>query len=281
VTVAEHRQLGDLVARDVVGDRLWFYTNYHCNLTCSYCLTGSSPRARRRQLDPAAIMRIADDAAAAGFACFGISGGEPFLNPWLPDLAIALARKLPLVLLTNGTLFTPRLLDRVARFAPLPIEVQISLDSADPIENDTMRGPDNHAKVVAAIPRLVERGITVRMATTIDDTGTERLPRLCELHRGLGVDDDHHIVRPIIARGRATTTGHGIPVGQPQLPPELTLTADGAFWSPFGATSADGRTLDTEMLLCRTIEPLRAPVDALVSAVEGRPPGEDASIGIR
>ena len=144
-----------------------------------------------------------------------------------------------------------------------------------------MRGPENHARVVAAVPRLVALGITVRIATTIDPSGAEGLPRLCALHRSLGVDDDHHIVRPIITRGRATTNGYGIAAGQPQLRPELTLTAEGAFWSPFGATSADGKTLDTEMLLSRTIEPLRAPVDALVEAVEGRRPGDDAAIGIR
>ena len=59
------------------------------------------------------------------------------------------------------------------------------------------------------------------------------------------------------------------------------MTADGAFWSPFGATSADGRTLDTEMPLSRTLEPLGALVQAVVTEVEGRPSGEDASIGIR
>lgn len=275
-------ELGALIEQGSVGPRLWFYTNYHCNLACGYCLTGSSPRAPRRLLDPERIVRLADEAVELGFASFGISGGEPFLNAWLPDVAVALAKRRPLVVLSNGTLFTRRLLDRVAVFAEHPIEVQISLDSAQPVENDAMRGPRNFASVVAAIPRLVERGITVRVATTLARDAPNDLPRLCELHRELGVDDAHHIVRPIVTRGRAVENGLGIVAGQRELFPELTVTADGAFWSPFGATSRDGVTLDTELLLTRQIEPLARPLGALLDQLRDRPPGADpAAIGIR
>jgi MoaA/NifB/PqqE/SkfB family radical SAM enzyme len=274
-------ELAALIDHGTVAPRLWFYTNYHCNLACSYCLTGSSPRAPRRVLEPERILRLADEAVELGFRSFGISGGEPFLNRWLPELAVELARRRPLVLLTNGTLFTPALLRRVAPFAGEPIELQISLDSADPIENDTMRGPENFRKVVHAIPELVGAGIVTRVATTLAADDRAGLERLCELHRALGVDDDHHIVRPIVARGRAVEHGFGIPAHQPDLFPELTLTADGAFWSPFGATARPGAALDTELLLTRAIEPLARPLGALLDQVRGRPPGTDANLGIR
>jgi len=42
--------------------------------------------------------------------------------------------------------------------AGLPVQIQISLDRPDPEPNDEMRGPQNFAKVVAAIPELVARG---------------------------------------------------------------------------------------------------------------------------
>jgi MoaA/NifB/PqqE/SkfB family radical SAM enzyme len=274
-------ELSELIDAGTVAPRLWFYTNYHCNLACSYCLTGSSPRAPRRVLAPERIIEIADQAAGLGFRCFGISGGEPLLNTWLPEVALELGRRMPLVLLTNGTLFTKRMLRRVEPFAGHPIELQISLDSADPIENDTMRGPRNHERVVTAIPELVARGITVRVATTLEQDGGHDLDRLCALHRRLGVDDDHHIVRPIVHRGRAVENDLGIPAGQPQLMPELTITADGAFWSPFGATARSESALDTELLLTRQTQPLARPVDALVSELRGRPPGADVDLNIR
>ena len=61
---------------------------------------------------------------------------------------------------------------------------------------------------------------------------------------------------------------------------ELTLTADGAFYSPFAPTVVGGR-LDTDLLVSRTTAPLKTPAETLVRIVEGRPTGADASIGIR
>ena len=49
------------------------------------------------------------------------------------------------------------MLRRIRAFGDVPLEIQISLDSADPIVNDAMRGPENFRTVVDAIPRLVDR----------------------------------------------------------------------------------------------------------------------------
>lgn len=115
-----------------------------------------------------------------------------------------------------------------------------------------------------AIPRLVDAGIRVRIAATIE---TERLDadqpaRLCELHRRLDVSDEDHIVRPIIRRGRAVDHNLGRHFDHTEIPAELTVTVDGAFWSPFGPTVHAGR-VDTDLLVTRTIEPLSTPARAL------------------
>jgi len=47
-----------------------------------------------------------------------------------------------------------------------------------------MRAPQNFAKVVTAIPALVQRGIKVRIATTVESIEDAELDRLCALHRG-------------------------------------------------------------------------------------------------
>ena len=281
MAVREQTAFEELVEADVVGDRLWLYANYHCNLACEYCLTGSSPRSARRVLGAARMLRLADEAVELGFKRLGVTGGEPMLNTFMPDVALELARRLPLVLLTNGTLFTPRLLRRVTAFAEAEIALQISLDSADPIENDTMRGPENFAKVVAAVEKLVAAGVAVRIATTLDEQGPNDIARLRALVADLGVAPEDHLIRPIIARGRAVEHGLGVRAGQPELFPELTITSDGAYWSPFGSTSAPGKPLDTEMLLTRQIEPLHKPLGVLVSQLRATPPSADALIGIR
>ena len=75
-------------------------------------------------------------------------------------------------------------------------------------------------------------GIRVRVATTIDGPpDPDAMARLCELHRSLGVADEDHVVRPVVCRGRARVRDEGIEVTPADLPAELTITADGAFWS--------------------------------------------------
>jgi MoaA/NifB/PqqE/SkfB family radical SAM enzyme len=283
VSVAE--RIGPAIDAGRMSGRVWFYTNYHCNLACSYCLTSSAPKVDPRLLEPATALELAREAAALGFRELGITGGEPFLLAELPELLADLAAVLPVTVLSNGTLFTPKLVERLRPLADLPVAIQISLDRPDPVANDAMRGPENFARVLAALPRLVEAGITVRLATTVelDEIGPQKTPeqeRLCALHRSVGIGDDDHVIRPIVRRGRAATGGMGVTATRDDLEPELTITADGAFWSPFAATVTAGR-LDTDLLLTRTVVPLATPASTMLRLVEGRPPGHDTTLGIR
>ena len=264
------------VADGLVGGRLWMYANYHCNLACTYCLTESAPGVARRELPVERLVEIAAEARATGFTALGVTGGEPFLVPGLPEALGAMAAELPTLVLSNGTLFTGRLLARLERLAGADVAVQISLDSAEPAINDQMRGPRNFAAVVLAIPRLRALGMRVRVATTTEGMEPEALARLCELHRSLGVPDEDHVVRPIVRRGRAVDGGLGVEAGPADLPAELTVTADGAFWSPFGPTVHGGR-LDTDLLLTRTTRPLSIPAAAMlrVAGAAGQRPGTD------
>jgi len=256
------------------------YSNYHCNLACSYCLTESAPKVAKRELPAELLLSLAREAKELGFTSVGITGGEPFLLPHLPDTIERLAEILPVIVLTNGTLFTKERLQRVQRFAGKPVALQISLDSPDAVVNDTMRGPHNFRKVIEAIPALVERGVQVRIATTMEEMDEPDMVRLCALHRELGVPDEDHIVRPIVRRGRAVDSAMGVEAQAADLPPELTISADGAFWSPFGPTVHSG-ALDTDLLVSRTTSPLQRPAGILLRLVQGRPPGEDSKLGIK
>ena len=265
-----------------MGGRLWFYTNYHCNLECTYCLTASGPSVPRRLLEPDTVVDLVHQAKALGFTSIGITGGEPFMVASMPDLIEHIADILPVIVLSNATLFTGSRLERVARFAGRPIQVQVSLDAPDSAPNDTKRGEDNWATVAEAVPALVARGVRVRLATTTEEgaLSAEDHERLCALHRSWGVPDEDHVVRPIISRGRAHLDQGGVLAHQSNLPAELCLTVDGAFWSPFGPTIVNGR-LDTDLLITRTINPLSVPAQAMARLATGRPPGADAQLGIR
>jgi MoaA/NifB/PqqE/SkfB family radical SAM enzyme len=272
--------VAEAIQEGVLPGRLWFYANYHCNLVCTYCLTESGPRVERRELGEERMLSLAREAADLGFTALGVTGGEPFLLPYLPELLARLAGILPLVCLSNGTVFTERRLERLRPLAELPAAIQVSLDRPEPDANDAMRGPENFRKVVEAVPRLVERGVRVRIATTVDAIDDQERERLCALHRRLGVPDADHLIRPIVRRGRAVDHGLGVDAGPSDLPAELTITADGAFYSPFGPTVHGGQ-LDTDLLVTRTTTPLSVPAAALLRIAEGTPRGGDTALNIR
>ena len=263
-----------------IGERVWLYSNYHCNLRCRYCLTESAPGVARRSLEAGEMVEVADQARALGFRALGVTGGEPFLIREMPELLGELARRLPVLVLSNATLFSERLLARMRRLAGAPVTVQVSLDSAEPDVNDEMRAPRNFEKVVAAIPKLVDAGIPVRIATTGDHNTPAQMERLCSLHRSLGVPDADHVVRPIVRRGRALEGELGVVAEAKDLEPELTLTADGSFWSPFGPTVRAGR-LDTDLLVSRRRLPLEGPAGALLALADAAPEGRDTTLNIR
>ena len=101
----------------VIGCRLWLYSNYHCNLSCSYCLSDSSPTAPHRELPLERLVELAVEARELGFTELGITGGEPFLVPGLPEALLRITEQLPVLVLSNGTLFSDRLIDRLRPLA--------------------------------------------------------------------------------------------------------------------------------------------------------------------
>lgn len=276
-----HDVLETAIADGRMGDRLWLYATYHCNLACVYCLTESHPRiADRRRLSDEAMVRAAREARELGFTCVGITGGETFMLPLFPETLAEIASILPTVALTNGTLFTDQVLERLERLAGADAALQISLDSDVPDRNDALRGPENFAKVVEAVPKLVARGIRVRIATTVDGQDAAELDGVCVLHRSWGIPDDDHIVRSVVRRGRADVEGMGVVPGEHDILPELTLTADGAFLHPFAPTVRHGVT-DLDLLVSRQIAPLEVPAAAFLRIVADQAVGADVVRNIR
>jgi MoaA/NifB/PqqE/SkfB family radical SAM enzyme len=273
--------LADAVEEGRAGDRIWLYATYHCNLACTYCLTESHPRiAHRREFVQEALVDSAREAHSLGFGSVGITGGEVFMLPWLADALHEVGGLLPTVVLTNGSLFTDRLLDRLAPLADADVAFQLSLDSADPPSNDALRGAGNHADVVAAIPRLRSRRLRVRIATTVAEEDDEDIERLCELHRALGVPDEDHVVRTIVRRGRAAVEGLGVELCPNDVLPELTLTAEGAFLHPFAPTVRHGDT-DLDLRLRPEALPVARSLEAFLEAVSELPSGADVVRNVR
>jgi MoaA/NifB/PqqE/SkfB family radical SAM enzyme len=267
--------VAEAIDSGALGPRLWFYSNYHCNLACGYCLTESAPNVARRELPADTMRAITLEARDLGFRSIGITGGEPFLRKDIPVIAGELSEILPVLALTNATLFDGPRIDRLDPILGRDVTLQISLDSARADVNDPMRGPGNFDKVINAIPQLRARGIGVRIATTDYGQGQDEIDGVASLVAGIGVAPEDHVIRPTASRGRARERELGEPAGIDELPAEATVTVDGLFWSPFAPTVRGGK-LDTDLLVSRQTQPLAAGMNAFLGLVSGAPMAEAA-----
>jgi MoaA/NifB/PqqE/SkfB family radical SAM enzyme len=221
--------------------RLWVYTNYDCNLQCSYCLVSSSPATARRGLPLETFRRLVDEASDLGCREIFLTGGEPAILSHLPEMIAHATRSMRTTVLTNGMLWRGARLARLAAVNHPNLTLQISLDSGTPDLHDYHRGAGTWAKTVAGIRLLGEHGFRVRTGTTETLHTQRRLEELAAFLIGLGVPPEDQVVRPLARRGASR---HGAVLAQEDLVPELTVDVDGVYWHPVGP-SEDLRISDS------------------------------------
>jgi len=221
-------------AARVVGSRLWLYTNFDCNLRCSYCCVRSSPRAERRLLGLARVRRIASEAAQLGVQEIFLTGGEPFLLDDIGEIITLCAEAAPTTVLTNGMLFSGRRLETLRSLRRGRVAIQISLDSPTPERHDRNRGPRAWERALKGIETARAEGFRVRLAATVStDAEAEEFRAFLDAERVAHAD---RIVRRIALRGFAED---GLALARSDLVPEVTITADGVYWHPIGAEDSD------------------------------------------
>jgi MoaA/NifB/PqqE/SkfB family radical SAM enzyme len=209
--------------------KLWVYTNFDCNLRCSYCVAESHPRAPRRGINFETFKRIVDEAMALGVDRIYLTGGEPFILDDIFDMLAYSSDKLPTTILTNGMLFNDRRLKRLIEIKNEALIIQVSLDGSRPELHDPIRGQGSWQKTVDGIQRLISSGFKVRLSTTETHLNQDHLDEICEFRCALGIPDEDHIIRPLAKRG---FSDDGMSVGKHNLVPEMTITDQGVFWHP-------------------------------------------------
>jgi pyruvate-formate lyase-activating enzyme/TusA-related sulfurtransferase len=239
-----------------LGERLWLYLNFDCNLRCDYCCVRSSPTAPRRALGIDAVRRIAREAPPLGVRAFFVTGGEPFLLPDIDEQVLALAAAAPVTVLTNGMLFRGSRLAALERLPRDRVAVQISIDSPTAGLHDLHRGRGSWERAVEGIEVARAGGFRVRVAATVATASDEE-----EFHRFLdrfAIAPVDRIIRRVALRGFAS---EGVALGRSDLVPEITVTAGGVYWHPVGAA-------DDDLLVARELFPLARAFDAVRRDVE-------------
>lgn len=232
--------------------KLWLYTNYDCNLRCSYCVAKSSPNAPRRSLGITNVKRLIDEAVDLGFESVYFTGGEPFILNDIYEMLSYSSASLPTTVLTNAMILKASRLDRLVEIANDRLKVQVSLDGGVAEDHDYYRGRGSWDLAVEGIKRLQSRGFRVHLSTTETPANTERLDLVCKFHRSLGIPDTDHFVRPLAKRGYSK---EGLELDMTNLIPEVTVNINGVFWHPLST--------DADMLVSRVLFPLSVPVQRI------------------
>jgi MoaA/NifB/PqqE/SkfB family radical SAM enzyme len=209
--------------------KLWVYTNFDCNLRCTYCVAESHPRALRREISLKTFERIVDEAVALGLDRIYLTGGEPFVLNHIYEMLAYSSDKLPTTILTNAMLFNDHRLNRLIEIKNDALILQVSLDGSRSELHDPIRGQGSWHKTIDGIQRLIDSGFKVRLSTTETHLNQDHLEEICEFRRAMGISDDDHIIRPLAKRG---FSNDGMEVGKHNLVPEMTITDQGVFWHP-------------------------------------------------
>jgi MoaA/NifB/PqqE/SkfB family radical SAM enzyme len=235
--------------------RLWVYTNYDCNLSCSYCLVSSNPRAERRGLPLGDFERLIDEARDIGCEEVFLTGGEPALLPWITDMIRYALPRMRVTMLTNGMLWKGARLARLESLLQLPessgLTLQVSLDSGSAELHDLHRGAGTWARTVAGIRLLRERGFRVRTGTTETLHSERDRVELRSFLDALGIPPEDQIMRELVARGASK---EGAVLTGADLVPEMTVDANGVYWHP---------VMGEDLRLTETIFPLRGAAEQL------------------
>jgi MoaA/NifB/PqqE/SkfB family radical SAM enzyme len=237
--------------------KLWIYTNYDCNLKCSYCVAKSSPNAPRRSIGLNNAKQLVDESVALGFDHIFFTGGEPFLLPDIYEMLAHSAAKVTTSVLTNAMLIRGARLEKLRAIQHPNLIVQVSLDGGAAEHHDAYRGKGTWDKTVEGIKILQDAGFDVRLSTTETPANTEHMDQAHAFRRSLGIPDEHHFVRPLAKRGYSKD---GIELSMGNLIPEVTVNLDGVFWHPLST--------DADMQISKKIFPLKTSVDRIQSQLD-------------
>jgi MoaA/NifB/PqqE/SkfB family radical SAM enzyme len=237
--------------------KLWIYTNYDCNLRCSYCVAESHPRALRRAIPLGTVQRVVDEAVDLGFESLLFTGGEPFILDDIYEILAYASAQLPTTVLTNAMIFRGRRWEQLTEIKNENLVLQVSLDGSQPEYHDPYRGAGSWQKTVDGIHKLLEYGFRVRLSTTETPANTAFIEQICAFRRSFGISDEDHIIRPLAKRG---FSDDGMEVGKHNLVPEMTINAEGVYWHPLST--------DPDLLVSAEIFPLAAAVSQIEAELE-------------
>lgn len=162
-----------------------FELTYNCNLNCWHCYRVIDHK--RLELNLSEIKSILDQLKEAGALFLNLTGGEIFTRDDFFEIAeYARSKAFAVRLLTNGTLITPQIAERIKELYPL--EVDISLYGAKENTQDAVTGVGgSYQKVIRAVKELSKRQVKTYLKVTLMRENIDEYKEIIVLAKDLGV----------------------------------------------------------------------------------------------
>lgn len=160
----------------------------NCNLGCRWCYASSQHKAGGETMSKDKAFKVVDILADSGIRQISITGGEPTLVTYLPELVERItSRGMIANLNTNGYAVSRHLTKALARVGLN--QVLTNIESSIPAFHDAVRDREgSHKNVLKAIEYFKEEGIKVVVQTVVTTENAERIPAIARFVATLGVN---------------------------------------------------------------------------------------------
>lgn len=167
-----------------------------CNLSCQHCYAGALHQGEHISFMD--LVRIVSKLDLSGVTHLAITGGEPFLHPYLDKIIkyIYASTKLNFTILTNGTIFRKDVINFLSKDKVKDVGgLFISLDDVESEIHDEFRGTDGAwERTVKFINKINKTTIPFIIGTVIHRHNKDRLEEIIKFSRDLGADGVHFMV---------------------------------------------------------------------------------------
>jgi len=165
-------------------DSVAFNVTNRCNLKCEYCFQKVNTK-QSQEASFEEIISVLNQLDSMKVSEVLLEGGEIFAAPFIEKLLGKLDDyKIKFHIITNGTLLTPKLVDKISQIS---LSIGVSLDGPTPELNSQRGGKEIYYKILSAIEMLVSRGITTFVNCTVTKNNIDSIEQLIELCNKLNV----------------------------------------------------------------------------------------------
>lgn len=171
-----------------------------CNLSCKHCYMDAVTKTDKF-LPKETVLKILSEVGQLGIGIVYLSGGEPFLYPWLSEILrfASVQEGFRTFVSTNGTLISQAGVNLLKNCG---VGVNVSIDGP-PDYHDQFRGSKGaFLRTSHNIESMLDSGISVSVVITICQDNLAYLPWLAEWASEIGIKNV--IIQPLTQVGRAS-----------------------------------------------------------------------------